>query len=173
MTSGVTTGSILRKLLLANPEGMTVREMSKSYGIPQDVVSAALGRNYGFYVADWVLRDDHTDYVSLWRCVPVPESPPRKRLPNPDRQFSYRAKYRNAQLDRELEASRLKYEAERKRIREEKAAQKEAKRMEREAAKAQRAAERAAAKKPKLEAAAPAGYVPQKTKWAFPPPWAN
>lgn len=181
-----TTGETLRTLLLANPEGMTERELSNASGASQGIVLAALSRGYGFYVADWVLRPDtDKDYVAVWRCVPVPTSAVRKYLPkamqsdDPKKaaraayQFAYRAKHRNAQLDRELEASRLKYEAERLRIREEKKAQLEAKRLEREASKIEKAAARAKAKLAKLPAAAPAGYIPQKTQWVFPPPWAN
>lgn len=170
-----TTAEKLRVLLLTTPEGMTIRDLSRKTHVTQDLVYSALRRGYGFYIAAYA------DNIALWRCVPVPAHAQRPENVEPEKtakdkrkeyQFAYRAKHRNAQLDRELQASRLKYEAERQRVREEKQTRLAAKKAEREAKIAAKLAAKIA-KNPSLQPAAPAGYQPQKTQWAFPPPWAH
>lgn len=171
-------GPTLRKALLDHPEGLTVAQMSKMTGIQYECVSPTLNLIYGFYIADWVMSEKGKMLVALWRCVVVPESAPRRYSSDPAnadtemKRFEGRIKERNAQLDREIEASKRKYEAERLRLRAEAKALKEVAKTEREAAKAERLAAKEASK-PRPAPAAPAGYKPQKTQWAFPPPWAH
>lgn len=68
-------GVRLRELLLANPQGMSVRELSKADGEPQDIIVAALGRNYGFYIAEYQKVTTST-YRSIWRVIAVPPNAP-------------------------------------------------------------------------------------------------
>jgi hypothetical protein len=69
-------GDRLRDLLLTNPLGMTVYEMSSADGTPMDTIIGALYRNYGFYIGGWQ-RADTGKYRALWCVVRVPMDAPR------------------------------------------------------------------------------------------------
>jgi hypothetical protein len=69
-------GIRLRELLLANPQGMTVREISKADGATQDLVISALRRNYGFYISDWQKVTTGL-YRAVWSVVTVPAGAPK------------------------------------------------------------------------------------------------
>ncbi len=69
-------GDRLRKLLLDNPLGMTVQQMSKADGTPMDTIIGALYRNYGFYIGGWQ-KADTGKYRALWCMVRVPMDAPR------------------------------------------------------------------------------------------------
>jgi hypothetical protein len=69
-------GERLRKLLLANPLGMTVSQMSVADGTPMDTIIGALYRNYGFYIGGWQ-KADTGKYRAIWCLVRVPNDAPR------------------------------------------------------------------------------------------------
>lgn len=76
MTRHLSLGDRLRKLLLDNPLGLSVPQMSKLDGTPMDTIMGALYRNYGFYIGGWQ-KADTGKYRALWCVVRVPMSAPR------------------------------------------------------------------------------------------------
>jgi len=178
-------GIRLRNLLLANPDGMTTRDISKIDGTPQDIVMSALERNYGFYVGDWE-KVSAGKYRAVWRCVSVPASAEKpmeyaecydKEEARIQRQIVGRKEI-NAQLVAQRRKARIELKAklEREKI-EAKQRKAEAKAL-REQVKAEERAEAARKKKLKgieqsLQPAAPEGYRPAKTVWVTPPPWSH
>lgn len=178
MTSPLNIGKRLRKLLLDTPDGMTVRELSKADGAPMDVIISALERNYGFYIGDWQ-KAVAGKYRAVWRCIPVPASAPKpmeyaacfdtEESINQRKQADYKAMQAH---NREVQ----------ERVRKQFQAKRAAERLEEKARKAEAKAEM---KRIELDvrknnglkkAGTPAGgdnYVPQKTVWVTPPPWAR
>ncbi len=66
-------GERVREVLLANPAGLTVREISKLVGSPMDLVLACLRRTYGCYIVNFVpVKSGARQYNALWCCVAVP-----------------------------------------------------------------------------------------------------
>jgi hypothetical protein len=66
-------GELVREVLLANPEGLTVRDVSKLVGSPMDLVLACLRRTYGCYIADFKPATNGTrNFNAIWCCVAVP-----------------------------------------------------------------------------------------------------
>ena len=186
-------GDRLRKLLLDNIVGMTVKQMSDADGTAQDTVMAALYRNYGFYICGWH-KVRANQYVAIWNCVRVPEkaAKPRGEFEEVDNYEAMmarkRADYRKRKVEERAKqnAIRLKLHAERVAQREREQIAARAARAEREAFRAQErieraerrakiAAERAAGKKAEkiIIESAPRdpSYVPQLTRWVPVAPW--
>lgn len=66
-------GEKVRDVLLANPQGLTVREISNLVDSPMDLVIACLRRTYGCYIVNFVpVRSGSRQYNALWCCVAVP-----------------------------------------------------------------------------------------------------
>lgn len=66
-------GEKVRDVLLANPQGLTVRDISKLVDSPMDLVLACLRRTYGCYIANFVpVRSGARQYNAVWCCVAVP-----------------------------------------------------------------------------------------------------
>ena len=66
-------GELMREVLLANPQGLTVREISKLLGSPMDLVIACLRRTYGCYIREFVpAKSGARTYNAVWCCVAVP-----------------------------------------------------------------------------------------------------
>ena len=66
-------GEHVREVLLANPTGLTVREISKLVDSPMDLVIACLRRTYGCYIINFVpVKSGARQYNALWCCVTVP-----------------------------------------------------------------------------------------------------
>lgn len=177
MTNPLNIGKRLRNLLLTT-QGMTVRELSKADGTPMDTIMAALERNYGFYVGGWE-KAVAGKYRAKWYCVPVPQSAPKPMeyatCFDTEESISQRkqADYKAMQArNREVQArARKQYQAKREA---EKLADK-ARKAELRAARL-KAKEDARAARAAKKLGAPAGgdnYVPQKTVWVTPPPWAQ
>jgi len=178
-------GARLRNLLLANPDGMTTRDLSKIDGTPQDIVMGALERNYGFYVGGWE-KVSAGKYRTVWRCVAVPASAPKpmeysesydKEEARIQRQ---RENYKeiNAQLVAQRRKARMELKVQREREKLEAKQRKAESKALREQAEAERRADAARRKKLKsieqsLQPAAPEGYKPAKTVWVTPPPWSH
>lgn len=169
-------GVRLRELLLANPDGMTVRELSKIDGTPQDVIMGALERNYGFYVGGWE-KAVAGKYRAVWRCVPVPASAPKpmeysecydKEEARIQRQIEGRKEI-NAQLVAQRRKARLELKAQLAQEKLEAKQRKAEAKALREQAKAEERAERL--KRKHAMPAGGAGYVPQLTRWAPVQPW--
>ena len=185
MSRPTNIGIRLRNLLLANPDGMTTRDLSKIDGTPQDIVMSALERNYGFYVGGWE-KAAAGKYRAVWKCVVVPASAPKpmeyaecydKEEASIQRQ---RENYKeiNAQLIVERRKARIELKAQREREKVEAKQRKAESKALREQAKAEERAEAVRKKELKrisqhMEPAAPAGYKPAKTVWVTPPPWSH
>lgn len=171
-------GVRLRELLLANPDGLTTRELSKLDGTPQDVIMGALERNFGFYVGGWE-KAVAGKYRAIWRVVVVPASAPKPmeyaecydaEEARIQRQRDGRKEI-NAQLAAQRRKARIELKAQREREKLEAKQRKAEAKALREQAKAEERAERLRRKH-----GLPAGgdsYVPQKTVWVTPPPWAQ
>ena len=144
-----TISEVVRKVLLENPKGLTVRELSKAAGYTQDKVIACLQRNYGFYISQYIPNPSgYLNLSSVWCCVPVPANPPKPSLGSllmdeikADEERRRNAKREQKQKDRLL--------------------QKRANEKIRAAVKAEK--ERLSAEK----------YVPQKTSWVKVPSWSE
>lgn len=66
-------GERVRDVLLANPQGLTVREISKLVDSPMDLVLACLRRTYGCYIANFVpAKSGARTFNAIWCCVVVP-----------------------------------------------------------------------------------------------------
>ena len=149
-----TISEVVRKVLLENPKGMTVRELAKIAGYTQDKVIACLQRNYGFYISEYIPHPmGYLNVVALWRCVAVPTNPPKPPIGS-------------------LIIDEIKADEERRKL-----AKKEQKQRERLLQKRANEKIRAAAKaeKERLKKlkAAPDDYVPEKTTWVKVPSWSE
>lgn len=144
-----TISEVLRKVLLENPKGLTVRELSKTAGYTQDNVIACLQRNYGFYISEYIPNPSgYLNLSSVWCCVPVPANPPKPSIGlllmdeiNADNERRRNAKREQKQKERLL--------------------QKRANEKIKAAAKAEK--ERLKAQK----------HVPEKTTWVKVPSWSE
>ena len=180
MTKYLNIGDRLRKILLDNPQGMTIVELSKADGSPQDAIISALYRGYGFYIGGWS-KFNSVHLRAVWMVVRVPERAPkpagyddvtekeaelqRKRIEYRRRQLADRDK-----LDAIRKKLRQQRDEERERhaevqaaIKAERKAVREQERIQREQRRAQIAAEKAAKKEK--------AYVPEKTFWQPVKPW--
>ena len=149
-----TISEALRKALLENPKGLTVRELSKVAGYTQDKVIACLRRNYGFYISQYIPHPvGYLNVVAVWCCVPVPTNPPKPPIGS-------------------LVVDEIRADEERRKL-----AKKEQKQRERLLQKRANEKIRAAAKaeKERLKQlkAIPPEYIPEKTVWVKVPSWSE
>lgn len=183
-------GKLLRSTLLGTPEGLTLRKLSAVVEKPQDIVASALQRTYGCYVKSWIRNESgFKGYVAVWSCVPVPKSAERPFNVCEDRS-DYQREYREkneaklkkqrqeaAELRRKAREAnaqmRAQHDAEKAEAKARRAAFKQEQARIKAEEKAEAAREKALKKMPVLQAAAPAGYQPQKTRWVTPPPWSH
>lgn len=141
-------GERLRSLLIEHPKGLTICDMSKIMGDPQETIQSALRRNYGFYVSNWQrIRVNH--YRAVWSMVIVPASAPRP--PNDGRLD-----------DLEIDKDRKKREA--KALKKQEALKR---RIANAKIKAEMAIEKAQRKKIKEDIF----YKPERTVWQSVAPW--
>lgn len=184
MTQYLNIGARLRKILLEHPEGMTIAQLSKIDGSPQDTITGALNRGYGFYVGGWTkLHGVH--WRAVWMVVRVPDRAPkpvdaqdadqieaekqRKAIEYKRRQLAERERLKaiRAKLKRQRDEERERHANEQAKIKAERKAVREQERLARE----QRRAEREA-KKQKPAPREPE-YVPEKTFWQPVKPWSE
>lgn len=141
-------GERVREVLLANPAGLTVREISKLVDSPMDLVIACLRRTYGCYIIDFVpVKTGARQYNALWCCVTVPANAIKP------------AEFQGAVVVDDKQA-----DAEKRAI------------ARRAAAKKQRAKQKLANQKIKQavkEKPTPPEYKPQKTAWVSVPSWSS
>lgn len=106
---------MIRKLLLDNPDGLTLRQLSKATGITIESCMNSLRRSYGCYVSHWQESSpEHKILCQVWKCVPVPADAPKpnvKKTPEEMKQYQaeYRMKRRNEQLDRQIRKDAERY----------------------------------------------------------------
>lgn len=119
MRDRLNIGDRLRKLLLDNPQGMTVKDLADADGSPQDTIIAALYRNYGFYVGGWE-KVNSIHLRAVWMVVRVPDRAPKptgyddvtdKEAEMQRKRIEYRR--RQAEERERLQAVRAKLKAER------------------------------------------------------------
>lgn len=185
MRGKLNIGDRLRKLLLDNPQGMTVKDLADADGSPQDTIIAALYRNYGFYVGDWEKINSYHMHA-VWMVVRVPDRAPKptgfedvteKQAEMQRKRIEYRRR-KNSEREK-LQAARAKLKAEREEQRRLDAIAKFNAKVERETVRMQeriererRRAEIAAEKATKKQAAkAEPVHVPEKTFWQPVKPW--
>ena len=141
-------GEKVRDVLLANPQGLTVRELSKLLGSPMDLVLACLRRTYGCYIREFVpAKSGARTYNAVWCCVAVPANP-----------------IKPAKFEDDLVVDDKQAEQEKRDI------------ARRAAAKKQRAKQALANKKIRKaakEKPTPPEYKPQKTAWVSVPSWSS
>lgn len=141
-------GERVRDVLLANPTGLTVREISKLVDSPMDLVIACLRRTYGCYIIKFVpSKSGARTYNALWCCVAVPANAIKP------------AEFQGAVVVDDKQA-----DAEKRAI------------ARRAAAKKQRAKQKLANQKIKQaakEKPTPPEYKPQKTAWVSVPSWSS
>lgn len=176
--SAAALGERLRLLLLANPMGLTVPQMSAADGTPMDTIMGALYRNYGFYIGGWQ-KADTGKYRAIWCVVRVPADMPRpvEYAACIDTQDAIKQRKKADYKKRQQEARELraKVRAEFKAKREaDKAAEKIRKAEARELRKRMEAEAKAErkAKAPAMVWTPPAEDDKTiKTRWVTPPPW--
>jgi hypothetical protein len=144
-----TISEVVRKVLLENPKGLTVRELAKTAGYTQDKVIACLQRNYGFYISEYIPNPSgYLNLSSVWCCVPVPANPPKPSI--------------GSLLMDEIKADEeRRRNAKREQKQRERLLQKRANEKIRAAAKAEK--ERLKAEK----------HIPEKTVWVKVPSWSE
>lgn len=178
-------GDRLRKMLLINISGMTIKQMSDADGTPQESILSAMYRNYGFYICGWSKVRPH-QYVAIWNCVRVPANSPKPKgtFEQVDVIEALKAREREERKKRRAEERAHEQEANRK-LRAQLAAQrehdKEIVRKAKEERKALRIQEQLSREvkqikvkhKVKLEKVQlqPVLYVPQRTHWIPVQPW--
>jgi hypothetical protein len=141
-------GERTREVLLANPQGLTVREISKLVGSPMDLVLACLRRTYGCYIVKFIpSKSGARTYNALWCCVVVPANAIKPA------EFQGAVVVDDKQADAEKRAIARRVAAKKQR-----AKQKLANQKIREAAK---------------EKPTPPEYKPQKTAWVSVPSWSS
>lgn len=142
-----TISEVVRGALLLHPQGLTVRELAKLTGYPQDLVIACLRRTYGCYIADFTRLSNTRQYSAIWCCVTVP--------PNATKPTA--SKFPANVIDDVKEAADIKKrKAKREADKRERLMQKLANKRIREAAK---------------EKPTPTEYKPQRTVWVSVPSW--
>lgn len=110
---------MIRNLLLRNPDGLTLRQISKETGITIESCMNSLRRSYGCYVSHWQESSpEHKILCQVWKCVPVPADAPKpnvKKTPEEMKQYQaeYRMKRRNEQLDRQIRKDAERYKKQR------------------------------------------------------------
>jgi hypothetical protein len=145
---------VVRKVLLENPKGMTVRELAKTAGYTQDKVIACLQRNYGFYISEYIPNPSgYLNLSSVWCCVPVPANPPKPPLGS-------------------LIVDEIRADEERRKLAKREQKQRE-RLLQKRANDKIRAAAKAAKERLKQLKAAPPDYVPEKTVWVKVPTWSS
>jgi hypothetical protein len=141
-------GERVREVLLVNPAGLTVREISKLVGSPMDLVIACLRRTYGCYIVKFIpSKSGARTYNALWCCVTVPTNAVKP------------AEFKGAVVIDDKQADAQKRDIAR-----------------RAAAKKQRAKQKLANQKIKQaakEKPTPPEYKPQKTAWVSVPSWSS
>jgi len=142
-------GEKVRDVLLANPTGLTVREISKLVDSPMDLVLACLRRTYGCYIANFVpAKSGARTFNAIWCCVTVPVNATKP------------AKFEGVVVvvdDKQADAEKRAI-------------------ARRAAAKKQRAKQKLANQKIKQaakEKPTPPEYKPQKTAWVSVPSWSS
>ena len=193
MTRQSSIGTLVREALLGNPGGLTLKQISEVIGKSQDLVSSSLYRTYGFYISDWVLNENgNIGMIAVWSCVVVPASKPKPLVTEDMKEYQrqYRqknnaklaeerkkriaemrekAKVANAKIRAEIEVNKAARKAQREESKLAQQAAKEAERAEKNRIKQQRAEEFARMNQP----AAPADFVPAKTRWVPVQPWSH
>lgn len=140
-------GEKVREILLANPQGLTVREISKILDTTMDLVIACLRRTYGCYIADYKPMNNQKTYVyAVWCCVSVPQNAQKPKVGFRD-EVNEEARRRQAKARKEKAEARAKQQ----RI---------------------NAELKAAAKAAKQKPTQPE-YKPQKTVWVSVPSWSS
>ena len=176
--SAAALGERLRLLLLANPMGLTVPQMSAADGTPMDTIMGALYRNYGFYIGGWQ-KADTGKYRAIWCVVRVPMDAQRPSHAEVISDQEEAAKQRKSE-DRKRRQQEARDLA--KRVRAEFKAKRE---LEKAAEKIRKAEARELRRRMKAEAKAERkAKVPAmvwtppaeddktiKTRWVTPPPW--
>ena len=110
---------MIRRLLIDNPDGLTLRQISKVTGITIESCINSLKRCYGCYVSHWQEASPERKILcQVWKCVSVPKDAPKPRIkktPEEMRQYQaeYRMKRRNEQLDRQIRREAEKYKKQR------------------------------------------------------------
>lgn len=141
-------GERIRDALLANPQGLVVRDISKLVDSPMDLVIACLRRTYGCYIINFVpVKSGARQYNALWCCVAVPTNAIKP------------AEFQGAVVVDDKQA-----DAEKRAI------------ARRAAAKKQRAKQKLVNQKIKQaakEKPTPPEYKPQKTTWVSVPSWSS
>lgn len=143
-------GELVREVLLANPQGLTVREISKSVGSPMDLVLACLRRTYGCYIADFKpVPTGARNFNAIWCCVTVPAN--AKKPLTFDGVFTVvDGKQAEQEKQRKVKSEQLK----------------------KERARQKRANEKIKAKAAKEKPTQPE-YKPQRTTWVSVPSWSS
>lgn len=144
-------GEKVREILLANPQGLTVREISKILDTTMDLVIACLRRTYGCYIANFVpVRSGARQYNAVWCCVAVPANAIKP------------AEFEGAVVvdDKQADAEKLAI------------ARRAAAKKQRAKQKLANAKIKAAAKVSKEKPTQPE-YKPQKTVWVSVPSWSS
>jgi hypothetical protein len=141
-------GERVREVLLANPAGLTVREISRLVGSHMDLVIACLRRTYGCYIVKFIpSKSGARTYNALWCCVAVPANAVKPA------EFEGAVVIDDKQADAQKRAITRQAEAKKQRVK-----QKLANQKIREAAK---------------EKPTPPEYKPQKTAWVSVPSWSS
>jgi len=141
-------GERTREVLLANPQGLTVREISKLVDSPMDLVLACLRRTYGCYIVKFIpSKSGARTYNALWCCVAVPANAVKPA------EFEGAVVIDDKQADAQKRAIARQAEAKKQR-----AKQKLANQKIREAAK---------------EKPTQPEYKPQRTTWVSVPSWSS
>jgi hypothetical protein len=114
---------MIRRLLIDNPDGLTLRQISKVTGITIESCINSLKRCYGCYVSHWQEASPERKILcQVWKCVSVPKDAPKphiKKTPEELKQYQaeyqaeYRMKLRNEQLDRQIRREAEKYKKQR------------------------------------------------------------
>ena len=188
MIERMNIGARLRKILLEHPEGMTVADLSKLDGSPQDTITAALYRGYGFYVGDWE-KVNSVHLRAVWMVVRVPERAPKptgyddiseQESERQRKRIEYRRRQEEERERLKIVRARLKRQRDEERQREviakfqakiEREAVRQQERMERQRRREEIAAEKKAKAEKRLAKAEEKPYVPQLTRWVTPQPW--
>ena len=142
-------GERVREVLLANPTGLTVREISKLVGSPMDLVLACLRRTYGCYIAKFIpAKNGSRMFNAVWCCVTVPVNATKPTG------FEDAVVLDDKQADAQKRAIARQAEARKQRAKQKLANEK---------------IRKAAAK----EKPTPPEYKPQKTAWVSVPSWSS
>jgi hypothetical protein len=187
MSRGPTRAEEIREELLKSDDGLTIKQLSKIIGVPQDLIISTLSSKsaYGCYVDRWIDNESgFSNKVSVYKCVVVPSNAPMPRNQKLTEaqlevkrktarehmasltQLRKKQREKNAEIRATRDAEREERKLTRARIKAELEALKAAEKAEQEA-------RRIEAERVKKSLNFDAQYIPKKTRWAFPPPWSN